>query len=212
MDNRQTWKHQCYCLLGSNINLTEESWQRVKEGRAVIDKILDSGEVAYGMATGFGLFSKVVVSKDQLHDLQVNLILSHASGVGELLPRSRTRMLMALRVMCQQKVIVAFRSKLCAKFLTHSIRRLSVIPCKGTVGASGDLAPLSHLALGLIGVGDMGTCNGETIGKASDILHKHDLKPIYLRAKEGLAMINGTQLIIIRCGSGSSITTSCYMC
>ena len=180
-----------------NINLTEESWNKVKEGRAVIDNILESGEVAYGINTGFGLFSKVVVDKDQLHDLQVNLILSHASGVGELLPRSRTRMLMALRV----NVLAKGHSGISIETLCQILNAfnkdcLSTIPSKGTVGASGDLAPLSHLALGLIGVGDMwvpGT--DEQTGKASDILRQHGLKPIYLRAKEGLAMINGTQLI-----------------
>ena len=134
-----------------NIDLTEESWNKVKAGREVVDNIVESGEVAYGINTGFGLFSKVVVTKEQLHDLQVNLILSHSSGVGEPLSRQRTRMLLALRT----NVLSKGYSGISVKSLKQVIAAfnkdcLSVVPCKGTVGASGDLAPLSHLALGLM--------------------------------------------------------------
>ncbi len=190
-----------------NINLTNESWEKVKAGRQVVDNIVDSGEVAYGINTGFGLFSKVVVSKEQLHDLQVNLILSHSSGVGEPLSRPRTRMLLALRT----NVLAKGHSGISVQSLKQVIAAfnkdcLSVVPSKGTVGASGDLAPLSHLALGLMGVGDMWYPNNTDnendssykygkIGKASDILKENDLTPLNLQAKEGLAMINGTQLI-----------------
>ena len=189
-----------------NIDLTEESWNKVKAGREVVDNIVESGEVAYGINTGFGLFSKVVVTKEQLHDLQVNLILSHSSGVGEPLSRQRTRMLLALRT----NVLSKGYSGISVKSLKQVIAAfnkdcLSVVPCKGTVGASGDLAPLSHLALGLMGIGDMWYPNEDDdnnndnnvnkVGKASDILSANGLTPLHLEAKEGLAMINGTQLI-----------------
>ena len=178
------------------IDLTKDSWERVAASRKVVDNILAAGEVAYGINTGFGLFSKVVISPEDLHMLQVNLILSHAAGVGEPLPRTRTRMLLALRTNVLSKgfsgISVESLKQVIAAFNADC---LSVVPVKGTVGASGDLAPLSHLCLGLLGEGKMWNPVDGTIGEAADIIKAHGLTPMYLKAKEGLAMINGTQLI-----------------
>lgn len=178
------------------LDLTPDSWGKVARSRKVVDSICDSGEVAYGINTGFGLFSQVVIEPKDLHQLQVNLILSHAAGVGEPLPRPRTRMLLALRANILSKgysgISVETLKQVVAAFNADC---LSVVPVKGTVGASGDLAPLSHLALGLLGKGKMWDPKDGTIGDAADILKEHGLTPIMLKAKEGLAMINGTQLI-----------------
>ncbi|GMH74157.1 hypothetical protein TrST_g14339 [Triparma strigata] len=181
---------------GVELQLSADAIERVKKGREVVDKIVESGEVVYGINTGFGLFSNVTVRPDQLEELQVNLIRSHSSGVGEPLNMARTRMLLALRI----KVLAKGHSGISLLNIEKMIKAfnascLSCVPQKGTVGASGDLAPLSHLALGLIGEGKMWNPKTEELGDAADILKENGLSPIVLTAKEGLAMINGTQLI-----------------
>lgn len=188
---------------GIKIALSTDAWERVAHGREVVDNILkDSTRVAYGINTGFGLFSNVVISPDKLTELQENLIRSHSSGTGEPLTPSQTRMLLALRINVLSKghsgIRVATLQQLVDAFNADC---LSVVPCKGTVGASGDLAPLAHLALGMMGEGKMWNkviTNGVArfeIADAADVLSKNGLRPVQLGAKEGLAMINGTQLI-----------------
>eukprot|EP00928_Gymnodinium_smaydae_P092464 TRINITY_DN76347_c0_g1_i1.p1 TRINITY_DN76347_c0_g1~~TRINITY_DN76347_c0_g1_i1.p1 ORF type:complete len:596 (+),score=89.34 TRINITY_DN76347_c0_g1_i1:56-1843(+) len=181
---------------GLNIDLSKEAWSRVAEGRKVVDAILAEGKVAYGINTGFGLFSEVVIGPDKLRELQENLIRSHAAGVGEPVTRERTRMLLALRANVLAKGHSGVRTETLRQFLdAFNADCLSVVPCKGTVGASGDLAPLSHLALGLMGEGKMWDPKTGKIAEASKVLAANGLKPIVLAAKEGLALINGTQLI-----------------
>ena len=182
----------------TNLALSPEAIQRVNDGRRVVDLIVKSGEVVYGINTGFGLFSNVTVSADKLGELQVNLIRSHSSGVGEALTVPRTRMLLALRI----NVLAKGHSGISLENLEKMIKAfnlglLPAVPQKGTVGASGDLAPLSHLALGLIGEGkmwDVKAEGGPVLGEAEEILAREGLDPIILGAKEGLAMINGTQV------------------
>ncbi|KAF4668283.1 hypothetical protein FOZ61_006685 [Perkinsus olseni] len=178
------------------LTLSPAAWDKVNRGRHVIDQILDKKEVAYGINTGFGMFSDVIVAPDQLSQLQVNLIRSHAAGVGPPLSRERTRMLLALRV----NVIACGHSgarpetveKMLAAFNEDC---LSVVPCQGTVGASGDLAPLAHLCLGLLGEGLMWEPQSTDPKPAGEVLQRHGLEPLELGPKEGLALINGTQLI-----------------
>ncbi|OWY98550.1 Histidine ammonia-lyase [Phytophthora megakarya] len=183
----------------TNISLSEEAWKRVACGREVVDNILkDKTRVAYGINTGFGLFSNVIIGPEKLTELQENLIRSHSSGTGEPLTPAQTRMLLALRINVLAKghsgIRVHTLEQLVAAFNADC---LSVVPARGTVGASGDLAPLAHLALGMMGEGPMWEKVGEqfVIGEASKVLAKNGLKPVQLGAKEGLAMINGTQLI-----------------
>eukprot|EP01029_Cantina_marsupialis_P011659 TRINITY_DN2593_c0_g2_i2.p1 TRINITY_DN2593_c0_g2~~TRINITY_DN2593_c0_g2_i2.p1 ORF type:complete len:550 (+),score=231.89 TRINITY_DN2593_c0_g2_i2:109-1758(+) len=179
-----------------HIDLTEEAWKKVAEGRTVVDEILRRGEVVYGINTGFGNFATVVIPPEKLSQLQVNLIISHSSGVGTPIPRHRTRMLLALRTNVLAKGHSGIRVETLKKILAaFNNDCLSVVPEKGTVGASGDLAPLSHLALGLIGQGNMWNPDGEGELPASEVLASKGLTPIDLQAKEGLAMINGTQFI-----------------
>lgn len=184
--------------------LSADAWERVAHGREVVDGILqDPSRVAYGINTGFGLFSNVIVSSDKLSQLQENLIRSHSSGTGEPLSPQQTRMLLALRINVLAKGHSGIRTETLQQLVdAFNADCLSVVPSKGTVGASGDLAPLAHLALGMMGEGKMwdkvvGADGQESfvIGDAADVLAKNGLKPVQLGAKEGLAMINGTQLI-----------------
>lgn len=178
------------------IDLTPEAWKKVAEGRKVVDNILAEKKVAYGINTGFGLFSDVIISPQKLSELQENLIRSHSSGVGEPLPPTQTRMLLALRINVLAKGHSGIRTETVTKLLNaFNADCLSIVPSKGTVGASGDLAPLSHLALGMMGEGMMWDVAENTIKPAKDVLKAHGLEPISLEAKEGLALINGTQLI-----------------
>ena len=188
-----------------NLDLTPEAWKGVAASRQIVQNILDSGEVAYGINTGFGLFSKVVIDDDKLEILQDNLIRSHSAGVGPPLTRERTRMLLALRI----NVLSKGHSGISTESLQRVVNAfnndcISVVPSQGTVGASGDLAPLSHLALGLMGEGPMWDPATGEIGLASEIMKRQNCVPIKLKAKEGLAMINGTQMIA---SLGSEATT-----
>lgn len=138
------------------IQLSSDSIERVKMAREMLEAILKENKVAYGINTGFGKFARVVIPDDNLKELQENLVRSHAAGVGNPLSPEKTRMLLALRINvlskgysgisieCLQQLVEAFNASC-----------LSWVPEQGTVGASGDLAPLAHLALGLIGEGKM---------------------------------------------------------
>ena len=167
----------------------------MKASRAVIEKIVKDNRVVYGITTGFGKFARTVIEKEKLKELQVNLIRSHAAGVGRALTPERTRMLLALRINVLAKGFSGISFKTLNQLIdAFNASCLSWVPEQGTVGASGDLAPLSHLALGLMGEGTMWSPSTGW-GEAKYVLESHNLSPISLEAKEGLAMINGTQLI-----------------
>ncbi|XP_066445965.1 histidine ammonia-lyase [Eleutherodactylus coqui] len=177
------------------IKLTPEAEQRVKQSRLLIESIVNEKKVVYGITTGFGKFARTVIPVSQLNDLQVNLVRSHSAGVGKPLSPDRTRMLLALRI----NVLAKGYSGISLETLQQVIEAfnaccLPYIPEKGTVGASGDLAPLSHLALGLIGEGKMWSPKSGW-ADAKYVLEAHGLKPVSLKPKEGLALINGTQMI-----------------
>lgn len=179
---------------GASVSLDEAALAKVVENRAVIQRILDEGRVVYGINTGFGQFATVVIPPDQLARLQLNLIRSHAAGVGEPLSREQTRALMAARINCLLKGHSGIRPepiRLLAECLNRDV--LPVIPCQGSVGASGDLAPLAHMALLLVGEGL--AWEGEKHINGGEALRKASLTAVTLQPKEGLALINGTQLI-----------------
>jgi len=179
---------------GELVSLDERALAKVSENRAVIDRILTEKRVVYGINTGFGQFATVVIPEDQLAQLQLNLIRSHAAGVGEPLTVTQTRALMAARINCLLKAHSGIRVEpiqLLAECLNCDV--IPVIPSQGSVGASGDLAPLSHMALLLVGEGL--TWNGSEHVPSGRALAKAGLKPIQLQPKEGLALINGTQFI-----------------
>ncbi|KAG8578027.1 hypothetical protein GDO81_010363 [Engystomops pustulosus] len=177
------------------IKLTAEAEQRVQQSRLLIESIVAEKKVVYGITTGFGKFARTVIPVGQLKDLQVNLVRSHSAGVGKPLSPDRTRMLLALRI----NVLAKGYSGISLETLQQVIEAfnaccLPYIPEKGTVGASGDLAPLSHLALGLIGEGKMWSPKSGW-ADAKYVLEAHGLRPVSLKPKEGLALINGTQMI-----------------
>uniref|UniRef100_A0A8C6VL09 Histidine ammonia-lyase n=1 Tax=Naja naja TaxID=35670 RepID=A0A8C6VL09_NAJNA len=178
-----------------NIKLTPEAEIRVQKSRDVIESIISEQRVVYGITTGFGKFARTVIPNSKLQELQVNLVRSHSAGVGKPLIPERCRMLLALRI----NVLAKGYSGLSLETLQQVIEAfnascLPYIPEQGTVGASGDLAPLSHLALGLIGEGKMWSPKSGW-ADAKYVLEAHGLKPITLKPKEGLALINGTQMI-----------------
>lgn len=177
------------------IHISEEAWAKVLKSREVVDTIVAEKRVVYGISTGFGKFADVVISPNDLKRLQENLIRSHSAGVGDPFSPEHTRMLLALRI----NVLVKGNSGVSQETLKKLVAAfnascLSWIPQKGTVGACGDLAPLAHLALGMMGEGKM--WSPETgWGDAGEVLQNHGLEPVQLLAKEGLALINGAQLI-----------------
>ncbi|CAL4099478.1 unnamed protein product, partial [Meganyctiphanes norvegica] len=177
------------------IRLSKEAEDKVILARQLVETIVDEKKVVYGVTTGFGKFAKVVISPEQLDELQVNLIRSHAAGVGNPLTPDKARMMLALRINVLAKGYSGISLGVLNQFIAgFNVSCLSWIPEKGTVGASGDLAPLAHLALGLMGEGKMWSPKTGW-GEAKYVLESHNLTPIVLKAKEGIALINGTQLI-----------------
>ena len=175
-----------------SITLTGEANSAIAASAATIEDILAAGKTVYGVNTGFGLLAKQTIRPDQLAELQRNLILSHCCGVGAPLPDDVVRLILMLKIAGLSRGFSGVRPALIAmlqRLLETDI--LPVIPEKGSVGASGDLAPLAHMSAALLGVGEM-RAGGETI-PAMEGLKRAGLEPVALRAKEGLALINGTQ-------------------
>lgn len=177
------------------IKLSNEAINRVVKARKILEEIIAENKVVYGINTGFGKFARTVIEKKDLIKLQENLIRSHSAGVGQPLPPDRVRRLLALRINVLAKGHSGIRLKTLQQYIdAFNASCLPWVPEKGTVGASGDLAPLSHLALGMMGEGKMWSPEVGW-GEARYVLESHGLEPIQLEAKEGLALINGTQLI-----------------
>ena len=176
------------------IELSADARSRVDRARGVVDRWIAEGRVVYGLTTGFGEFANVVIPPADVHALQENLIISHAAGMGPLLPPEIVRAMMILRVNALAKGHSGVRSStLDALIAMINANIIPVVPSQGSVGSSGDLAPLSHLALALIGRGEC-IVEGARIPSA-DVLRAHGITPVVLEAKEGLALINGTQMM-----------------
>ena len=175
------------------LSLSAQDRGRIAGANALVDKIVASGEVAYGINTGFGLLAQTMIPKEQLELLQRNLLLSHAAGVGEPLPDAVVRLILALKVNALARGHSGVTLKLVEALLAllqHEV--YPVIPSQGSVGASGDLAPLAHLSAALLGLGQV-RVRGSVIS-AAEGLKRAGLAPMKLHAKEGLALINGTQV------------------
>ena len=167
--------------------------ERVRRARAIVDRHAAGDVPVYGINTGFGSLAEVAIPRDKLSALQVNLLRSHASGVGEPLPVAAVRATMALRANVLAKGFSGIRLETLQALVDALNARVHPrVPSRGSVGASGDLAPLAHLALVLIGEGDALDADGTTVA-GSEALRRAGLKPVSLEAKEGLALINGTQ-------------------
>ncbi|MDQ3126657.1 MAG: histidine ammonia-lyase, partial [Pseudomonadota bacterium] len=174
------------------VELAPAAWTAVDRGAAVVAAIVAEGRTVYGVNTGFGLLANTSIATDDLETLQKNLVLSHACGVGALLDERVTRLLMVLKIASLSKGASGIRREtLEALIALVNADVLPCIPSKGSVGASGDLAPLAHMSCVLIGVGEA-RHKGETLS-AEDALARVDLKPLVLGPKEGLALLNGTQ-------------------
>ncbi len=178
----------------ASVDLTPAAWEKLRKARALVDVIASGDKPAYGINTGFGTLAEVRIAKGDLKQLQRNLILSHAAGVGEPLPKTEARALMTLRANVLAKGHSGVRPET-VRTLLEMINRdvVPVVPSRGSVGASGDLAPLAHLALTVIGEGQA-FFDGARMPSA-EALSRAGIEPVVLEAKEGLALINGTQAI-----------------
>ena len=184
---RQVW------LGPVKVELSDGIETRLRESVQVIDDIVSRGDTVYGVNTGFGLLAQTRISDDELSTLQRNLVLSHATGVGEPLDDRVVRLAMVLKIVGLSRGFSGVRPRVIRAIqtlLAHEI--YPVIPSKGSVGASGDLAPLAHLSTLLIGVG-RARRHGVEID-ASEALSQAGLEPLSLGPKEGLALLNGTQI------------------
>ncbi len=186
------------------VSLSNDSKKNVIKARRLIDKWVDEGKVIYGVTTGFGEFANVSISKKDIEKLQENLIVSHSTGVGDPLPPFIVKIMMLLRVNALASGHSGIRLEtleLLIGMINNNI--IPVIPSQGSVGSSGDLAPLSHLVLAMIGKGEAQIYKDVTkdnqhklkVLKSSIALKKFGLTPVKLAAKEGLALINGTQMM-----------------
>jgi histidine ammonia-lyase len=181
-------------LGGEKFSLSSGAKSKVLESRAYIEKRIAKGDVMYGVNTGFGPFSSVNISPTQIKELQVNLIRSHCVGIGVPYTREETRAIMCLRANALARGHSGVRPVVIEKifeFLEKDV--LPVIPSQGSVGASGDLAPLAHLALGLLGEGKVWSDVGPV--SAAETLRTKKIEPLRLEAKEGLSLINGCQVM-----------------
>ena len=177
---------------GAPASLDPASRPAIERGAAAVATILARGEPVYGINTGFGKLATVRIAEADLETLQRNIVLSHAAGTGEPMPAPVVRLMMALKLASLAQGHSGIRPEtldLLGGMLARDV--LPVIPCQGSVGASGDLAPLSHLAAAMIGVGHMLGPDGPV--PAADALAAAGLAPARLGAKEGLALLNGTQ-------------------
>jgi histidine ammonia-lyase len=174
------------------VRLAAGARARVERARAVVEKIIDEGRIVYGVNTGFGKLSDVHIARTELRELQLNLVRSHACGVGAALSESETRAMLLLRANVLALGLSGARAEVLEMLVSMLERGVHpVVPEKGSVGASGDLAPLAHLALVVIGEGEA-VYRGERMAGA-DALRRAGLAPLQLEAKEGLALLNGTQ-------------------
>lgn len=178
---------------GVHLEIADTTWQAIDTARDVVRDKVDGGDIVYGVNTGFGRLAQKHIEKDLLSALQHNLILSHATGVGDYIDSATVRLILLLKInalSCGASGIRRRVIELLVAMLNHDL--LPAIPEKGSVGASGDLAPLAHMSLPVIGQGRV-HLNGELINSVSALAH-FDLEPLALTAKEGLALLNGTQV------------------
>lgn len=168
--------------------------EKVNRSREVINRILESDKIVYGINTGFGYLKNTVISHAEIEKLQENLILSHSAGVGEYLSETVVRAILLLRTNALIKGFSGVRFEIIVMLLNFlNLKITPLLPAKGSVGASGDLAPLAHMVLPLIGKGTVLFKGKEQ--NTSEVLGGLNLKPLKLHAKEGLALINGTQVM-----------------
>ncbi len=176
-------------------SLTEKTISKVKECRRKVEVMANGFDAIYGVNTGFGPLCDVQITPDETSKLQENLLITHAVGVGNPIDKELSKIMMITKVHALCQGFSGVRLELIERiiyFIENNL--LPVVPEQGSVGASGDLAPLSHLFLPILGEGEF--WNGDKIVDAKSVLADHNLTPLKLEAKEGLGLINGTQFIL----------------
>lgn len=177
---------------GEKVEIAEQAKARVIKSREAVERIVQQDKTVYGINTGFGKFSDVKIAEHEVSKLQVNLIRSHACGFGEPFPEMVSKTMMVLRLNALLKGLSGIRLEVLERLIWMINEDvIPVIPQQGSLGASGDLAPLSHLVLAIIGEGDV-FVNG-VMRPSHEMFERRGLQKIELQAKEGLALINGTQ-------------------
>jgi histidine ammonia-lyase len=176
------------------VSLTPEAWAQVRRAEQAVQNFIERGEVVYGVTTGFGAFKDRIIPADQVAQLQKNILMSHAVGVGDFIDEATTRAMMLVRANTLAKGHSGIREET-LRLLLEMLNRgvYPRVPSQGSLGASGDLAPLAHMSLPLIGMGEA-VYQGEVLPGA-EALDKAGLTPVVLGAKEGLALTNGTTLM-----------------
>ncbi len=175
-----------------SVSLSDHALERINQGRAYVESLLAQDQLVYGINTGFGKFASVRIAAHEVRELQRNLLLSHAIGVGEAFTTEVVRGMLLLRAQSLAQGYSGVRPELIETLLAFLNKGIHpVIPSQGSVGASGDLAPLAHMCLPIIGEGEV-EYQGKILASAQ-VLEACGLKPMVLEAKEGLALINGTQ-------------------
>ncbi len=178
----------------ARVSLSKEALDSVENGRKVVERIIKSGKTAYGVNTGFGKLSEKKIDLKDLEALQLNLIRSHAAGVGDPLSAEEVRAIMVVRLNTLLRGYSGVRKKVVEQLVNYLNSNLvPEIPRYGSLGASGDLAPSAHLALAMVGEGNV-VSEGHR-KPIKDLLRAEGLNPIKLKEKEGLAIINGTQMM-----------------
>lgn len=176
------------------VQLGVEALRKIRAAREVVDEVIERGEVAYGVNTGFGSLSRVSIPDEQVRGVQLNLIRSHSAGIGELLPTDVVRATMLILAASLARGFSGVRPvvvETLARMLNADV--VPLVPSRGSVGASGDLAPLSHIAAVMVGEGEA-MVNGQQLAGVG-ALSLAEISPVTLEAKEGLALINGTHLM-----------------
>lgn len=178
----------------AKVSITESVKAKVKRSRQVLESLLEKGETIYGVNTGFGALSNTIIPREKLKQLQTNLIRSHAAGVGKPLAKEVVRAAMLLRANTLAKGLSGVRLEVLETLVEMLNKGVHpIIPAKGSVGASGDLAPLSHMVLVLMGEGEA-EYKGEILS-GGEAMEKAGIKPVQLDFKEGIALNNGTQVM-----------------
>ena len=179
----------------ASVAISQDSWIKIDAARSVVEGILERGETVYGINTGFGALVKERISSEDLAELQRNLVRSHATALGDYMSRELVRAMMVTRANSLAKGCSGVHPDVLNQLLEFINKDICpAIPRIGSLGASGDLAPLSHMALSLIGEGDVLTETG--VGPTRDALIANGLIGIQLKAKDGLSLINGTSQML----------------
>lgn len=185
-----------YSDLSTRIASLKNDKSSITDARAIVEEALDRDEPMYGINTGFGALANKRVNDEQLKQLQRNLVLSHSVGVGDLVPKDISRLMLQLKIHALGLGNSGISEETFDRLVYFSDHNLiPAVPEKGSVGASGDLAPLAHMSLPLLGYGVFWNEEGTDTIPAEEVLNDHNLDPIDLQAKDGLSLINGTQLM-----------------